>query len=403
MLNALKKVIKNWTLSDDEALAIFGSTPTASGVVVTETTAMQQATVFACVRILSDIFSSIPLNIHERLSDGSTRVAHDFSIHKLLQKPNDLMTPTDFKKASMVSLLLAGERYAEIIRNKKQEITKIIPISANLVNKDEEALKIGKLVYRVASSVDGKERLIQSKNMWRSIGLTKDGVNGLSPISMQRETIGHAIKASEHGAKLLSKGGTPSVVIKGNVKDPAQRKIMGEEWDTRYGGGGGSAVVPLDWQVEPLRISNEDMQYLDSRKFQRSEIATGIFGVPLHFVGDMDKATLNNVEQQSLEFIKYGLNPYLISFEESITRDLLTEEQRKIYYPKFNLNGLLRGDTETRANFYDKMTKIGVMSINDIRELEDMNRIKDGDGHFRQLNEIDITKPQEKDKQDGKN
>ncbi len=343
--NDEKKVIKNWTLSDDEALAIFGSTPTASGVVVTETTAMQQATVFACVRILSDIFSSIPLNIHERLSDGSTRVAHDFSIHKLLQKPNDLMTPTDFKKASMVSLLLAGERYAEIIRNKKQEITKIIPISANLVNKDEEALKIGKLVYRVASSVDGKERLIQSKNMWRSIGLTKDGVNGLSPISMQRETIGHAIKASEHGAKLLSKGGTPSVVIKGNVKDPAQRKIMGEEWDTRYGGGGGSAVVPLDWQVEPLRISNEDMQYLDSRKFQRSEIATGIFGVPLHFVGDMDKATLNNVEQQSLEFIKYGLNPYLISFEESITRDLLTEEQRKIYYPKFNLNGLLRGDS----------------------------------------------------------
>ncbi len=403
MLNALKKVIKNWTLSDDEALAIFGSTPTASGVVVTETTAMQQATVFACVRILSDIFSSIPLNIHEKLPDGSTRIAHDFSIHKLLQKPNDLMTPTDFKKASMVSLLLAGERYAEIIRNKKQEITKIIPISANLVNKDQEALKIGKLVYRVASSVDGKERLIQSKNMWRSIGLTKDGVNGLSPISMQRETIGHAIKASEHGAKLLSKGGTPSVVIKGNVKDPAQRKIMGEEWDTRYGGGGGSAVVPLDWEVEPLRISNEDMQYLDSRKFQRSEIATGIFGVPLHFVGDMDKATLNNVEQQSLEFIKYGLNPYLISFEESISRDLLTEEQRKKYYAKFNLNALLRGDTETRANYYDKMTKIGVMSINEIRELEDMNTIKDGDGHFRQLNEIDITKPQEKDKQDGKN
>lgn len=397
MFRNLKKIIHNWTLTDPEAIEFLGEQPTKSGVVVTDRAAMQQATVFACIRILSNNFASLPLNIYEKSKDGTRNIAHDFHVQKVLHSPNEFMTPTEFKGASMISLLFTGERYAEIIRDKRKNIVALVPIQADLVNMDKEALKRGKLIFKVQQE-SGTERTILGDNMWRSIGLTVDGINGLSPIKFQRETIGHAIRAGEHGATMLAKGGAPSVVIKANVIDPVERNSMRKEWDSRYENGGGSAIIPSTWEIEPLKVSNEDMQYLQSRKFQRAEIAS-IFGVPLHFVGDMEKATLNNVEQQSLEFITFSLRPYLTAYEESISRDLLTKDERKKYYAKFNIKALLRGDTKSQAEFYDKMTKNGVFSINEIRELEEMNPIDGGDGHWRQLNEQEINKEVENERQ----
>jgi HK97 family phage portal protein len=304
------------------------------------------------------------------------------------------MTPTEFKRNQILSILIDGNRYSEIKRNKKGEIIELIPISAERVKKDHDRAEKGMILYKVSSST-GKIQTIKFEDMFKGIGMSQDGINGLSPIAMHRETIGHAIVAAEHGAKVLAKGGLPSVALIGDIKDKNHRDKVRTEFNDRYAkGGGGCAILPSTWSIESMKVSNEDMQYLDSRKFQRAEIAGGIFGVPLHFLGDLEKATLNNVEQQSLEFVMYCLMPYLISYEESINRDLLTESERETYFAKFNVSGFMRGDSESRANYYDKMLKNGVYSINEVRKMEEMNKIdhESADGHYKQVNEANITK-----------
>ena len=404
MLNKLKTAVRNFLITDTD-LPWVGTSTTSSGIDVTEDSAMRQATVWGCLRVISENFSQLPLNIYKREENGDTHVAHDFHVQKLLKRPNRYMTPTEFKKNQILSILLSGNRYAEIKRNKKGKIIELIPISTERVAKDHKQAEKGIILYNITSSV-GKVEKIKFENMFKGIGMSQDGINGLSPIAMHRETIGHAVVAAEHGAKVLSKGGLPSVALIGDIKDKNHRDKVRTEFNDRYGkGGGGCAILPSTWSVESMKISNEDMQYLESRKFQRAEIAGGIFGVPLHFLGDLDKATLNNVEQQSLEFVMYCLMPYLIAYEEAINRDLLSEDERDTYFAKFNVSGFMRGDSEARANYYDKMLKNGVYSINEVRKFEEMNKIdhESADGHYKQINEANITKKGKNNEQDRNN
>ena len=392
MLNKLKNAVRNFLITDTD-LPWVGTSATPSGINVTEDSAMRQATVWGCLRVISENFAQLPLDIYKREDNGDIHIAHDFHVQKLLKRPNQYMTPTEFKKNQILSILLSGNRYAEIKRNKKGKIIKLIPISADRVSKDHIQAERGVILYNVTSG--DKVKKIKFENMFKGIGMSQDGINGLSPIAMHRETIGHAVVAAEHGSKILAQGGLPSVALIGDIKDKNHRDKVRTEFNERYAkGGGGCAILPSTWSVESMKISNEDMQYLDSRKFQRAEIAGGIFGVPLHFLGDLEKATLNNVEQQSLEFVTYCLMPYLIAYEEAINRDLLTENETDTYFAKFNVSGFMRGDSESRANYYDKMIRMGVFTINEVRQFEQMNKIyhESADALYKQVNEANITK-----------
>lgn len=212
-------------------------------------------------------------------------------------------------------------------------------------------------------------------------GLGFDGLVGYSPIAMAKNAIGLAIATEEFGSKFFANGAAPSGVLEhpGTIKDPSKVR---EAWQSQFGGSANSgkvAVLEEGMKYTPISISPEQAQFLETRKFQINEIAR-IFRVPPHMVGDLEKSSFSNIEQQSLEFVKYTLDPWVIRWEQSIRRTLLTPEEKSQYYVSFNVEGLLRGDYQSRMNGYATARQNGWMSANDIRELENLDRIPPEEG-----------------------
>jgi HK97 family phage portal protein len=208
-----------------------------------------------------------------------------------------------------------------------------------------------------------------------------DGLVGYSPIAMAKNAIGLAIATEEYGSKFFANGAAPSGVLEhpGTIKDPSRVR---ESWQQTFGGSANSnkiAVLEEGMKYTPISISPEQAQFLETRKFQINEIAR-IFRVPPHMVGDLEKSSFSNIEQQSLEFVKYTLDPWVIRWEQSIQRTLLAPDEKKTYFVKFNVEGLLRGDYASRMNGYATARQNGWMSANDIRELENLDRISTEDG-----------------------
>ena len=207
-------------------------------------------------------------------------------------------------------------------------------------------------------------------------GLGFDGLVGYSPIAMAKNAIGLAIATEEYGAKFFANGAAPSGVLEhpGTIKDPSKVR---ESWQAKFGGSSNSgkvAVLEEGMKYTPISISPEQAQFLETRKFQINEIAR-IFRVPPHMVGDLEKSSFSNIEQQSLEFVKYTLDPWVVRWEQSLMRSLLSTDEKKTFFVKFNLEGLLRGDYQSRMNGYAVARQNGWMSANDIRELENLDRI----------------------------
>ena len=224
--------------------------------------------------------------------------------------------------------------------------------------------------------MEGTTVYLQKENVLHIPGLGFDGLVGYSPIAMAKNAIGLAIATEEYGAKFFANGAAPSGVLEhpGTIKDPARVR---EAWQSQFGGSGNSgkvAVLEEGMKYTPISISPDQAQFLETRKFQINEIAR-IFRVPPHMVGDLEKSSFSNIEQQSLEFVKYTLDPWIVRWEQSLARSLLSDDEKKSYYFKFNLEGLLRGDYVSRTSGYATARQNGWMSANDIRELENMDRI----------------------------
>ena len=222
---------------------------------------------------------------------------------------------------------------------------------------------------------------LQPSDVLHIPGLGFDGLVGYSPIAMAKHAIGMAIACEEYGAKFFANGAAPGGVLEhpGTIKDPQRVR---ESWQSTFGGSGNAnkiAVLEEGMKYTPIGISPEQAQFLETRKFQINEIAR-IFRVPPHMVGDLEKSSFSNIEQQSLEFVKYTLDPWVIRWEQSIQRSLLNSEEKKKYFAKFNVEGLLRGDYQSRMNGYAIGRQNGWMSANDIRELENLDRIPAEDG-----------------------
>jgi HK97 family phage portal protein len=232
-----------------------------------------------------------------------------------------------------------------------------------------------------APTMKGSTVTLQPSDVLHIPGLGFDGLVGYSPIAMAKNAIGMAMACEEYGAKFFANGAAPGGVLEhpGTIKDPA--RVRGKLADT-FGGSGNSnkiAVLEEGMKYTPIGISPEQAQFLETRKFQINEIAP-IFRVPPHMVGDLEKSSFSNIEQQSLEFVKYTLDPWVVRWEQSIMRALLSQDEKTAYFVKFNLEGLLRGDYQSRMNGYAIARQNGWMSANDIRELENLDRIPEEDG-----------------------
>ena len=351
-----------------------------SGKAVTERSAMQMTAVYSCVRILAEAIAGLPLHVYRYNSNGGKEKAIDHSLYLILHdEPNPEMSSFVFRETLMTHLLLWGNAYAQIIRNSKGEVMALYPLMPNKMSVDRD--ENGQLYYQCLRSVDevgGKSEtvILKPTDVLHIPGLGFDGLVGYSPIAMAKNAIGLAIATEEYGAKFFANGAAPSGVLEhpGTIKDPQRVR---EAWQSQFGGSQNSgkiAVLEEGMKYTPISISPEQAQFLETRKFQINEIAR-IFRVPPHMVGDLEKSSFSNIEQQSLEFVKYTLDPWVIRWEQSIMRTLLTPEEKKSYFVKFNLEGLLRGDYQSRMNGYATARQNGWMSANDIRELENLDRI----------------------------
>ena len=369
---------KNSTSGSAYRFFFGGST---SGKNVNERSAMQMTAVYACVRILSESIAGLPVHLYKYREDGSKEKAIDHPLYRILHdEPNPEMTSFVFRETLMTHLLLWGNAYAQIIRNGKGQVLGLYPLMPNrmTVDRDEK----GHLYYSYlvsdsdAPTMKSGTVILKPTDVLHIPGLGFDGLVGYSPIAMAKNAIGMAIACEEYGAKFFANGATPGGILEhpGTVKDPAKVR---DSWNEAFGGSRNSnkvAVLEEGMKYTPISISPEQAQFLETRKFQIDEIAR-IFRVPPHMVGDLEKSSFSNIEQQSLEFVKYTLEPWIVRWEQSINRVLLTESEKAAYFVKFNVDGLLRGDYQSRMNGYATARQNGWMSANDIRELENLDRI----------------------------
>ena len=357
-----------------------------SGKNVTERSSMQMTAVYSCVRVLAEAVAGLPLHLYKYSDSGGKDKALEHPLYFLLHdEPNPEMTSFVFRETLMTHLLLWGNAYAQLIRNGKGEVIGIYPLMPNriTVNRDDN----GKIYYRYWRNLDDaplnqdNEVILLPSEVLHIPGLGFDGLVGYSPIAMAKNAIGMAIACEEYGAKFFANGATPGGILEhpGVVKDPEKVRAS---WNYAFGGSANAnkvAVLEEGMKYTPISISPNEAQFLETRKFQINEIAR-IFRVPPHMVGDLEKSSFSNIEQQSLEFVKYTLEPWLIRWEQSLVRSLLSQEDKGKYFIKFNVDGLLRGDYESRMNGYATARQNGWMSANDIRTLENLDRISEEEG-----------------------
>ena len=357
-----------------------------SGKTVTERSAMQMTAVYSCVRILAEAIAGLPLQLYRYTDTGDKEKAIEHPLYLLLHdEPNPEMTSFIFRETLMTHLLLWGNAYAQIIRNGKNEVLSLYPLMPNRMTVDRD--EHGRLYYSYQMQTDDGADMKQGtvvlspQDVLHIPGLGFDGLVGYSPIAMAKNAIGLAIATEEYGSKFFANGATPGAVLEhpGLIKDPEKVR---ESWNTAFRGSGNAnkvAVLEEGMKYTPISIAPEQAQFLVTRKFQIDEIAR-IFRVPPHMIGDLEKSSFNNIEQQSLEFVKYTLDPWVCRWEQAMNRSLLNEKEKSGSFIKFNVDGLLRGDYQSRMNGYAVGRQNGWLSANDIRELENMDQIPDEDG-----------------------
>lgn len=361
---------------------LFGGT--TSGKAVNERTAMQTSAVYACVRILAESVAGLPLHVYERTANGSKSTKPSHPLYRLLHdEPNREMTSFVFRETLMSHLLLWGNAYAQIIRDGRGFPIALYPLLPDRMAVDRN--EIGELVYTYQS--DKGQVKLRRENVLHIPGLGFDGLIGYSPIAMAKNAVGLALATEDYGAAFFANGANPGGVLEhpGVIK-PEQADRLRESWQSQFGGANAHKVAVLEegLKFHQMSIPPEQAQFLETRKFQINEIAR-IFRVPPHMVGDLEKSSFSNIEQQSLEFVKYTLDPWVVRWEQSLQQALILPSEKATIFIKFNLDGLLRGDYQSRMQGYSTGIQNGFMSVNDVRGLEDMNLLtaeEGGDLHF---------------------
>ena len=355
---------------------LFGRT--TSGKPVNERTAMQTTAVYACVRILAEAVASLPLHVYEYQDDGGKKLVHD--------EPNPEMTSFVFRETLMSHLLIWGNAYAQIIRDGAGRVLGLYPLLPDKmeVQRDDR----GNIYYVYSRNSDENPTFkeygnikLKAEDVLHIPGLGFDGLIGYSPIAMAKNAVGMTLACEEYGASFFANGANPGGVLEhpGVLKDPSKVR---ESWNSVYRGVSNAhkiAVLEEGMKYQQIGIPPEEAQFLETRKFQINEIAR-LYRIPPHMVGDLDKSSFSNIEQQSLEFVKYTLDPWVIRWEQSLQRSLLLPGEKGKYFIKLNVDGLLRGDYQSRMNGYAVGRQNGWFSANDIREMENMNPIPDEEG-----------------------
>ena len=366
---------------------IFSFGRAVSGEQVDEKSAMQIATVYACVRLLAESVAQLPLHLYRYTDSGTGKeMAVDHPLYSIIHRqPNPEMTSFTWRETMMVHLLLYGNAYCQITRDGRNSVVRAYPLLAENVEVDRD--EHGEIYYIYHAYTDetpgekNKDIFLRREEVLHVPGLGFNGLVGFSPIAMMKNSLGSTLAVEKYGSAFFKNGAQPSGVLEhpGVLKNP--EKIR-QNWSDVYGGANNAhkiAVLEEGMSYKAISLPPEDSQFLSTRQFGVEEICR-IFRVPPHMVQDLQRATFNNIEHLAIEFVMHTLMPWLVRIEQAIIKDVLIDEEKNEFFPKFNVDGLMRGDYKSRMEGYAVAITNGIMSVNDVRKLEDLDPLDENEG-----------------------
>ena len=367
---------------------------TSSGVNISETSALNVTAVYSCINLISRHIGSMPLQVYENLGDGRKRPATDHSLYAILHsRPNPEMTAMSYRSTVQAHLLGWGTCYSNIEWTQGYRKVKALwPLSPNRIS-ILRAPTTGDLNY-LYQLPSGEQRRLYVWDVLRINGLGFDGLSGYSPIMKGKEAIGLSVAAEKHGSLFFANGAIPGLALShpGKLSDIAHDHLR-KSWEDAHAGLDNKhrlAILEEGIKIEKIGVDPELAQLLETRRFQIEEIAR-LFNIPLHKISDLSRATFNNIEHLSQEYLTDCLLPYAVQNEQSYNYDLFIPKDRGRFFAEHNFEGLLRGDSQARAEFYRTMFNIGAFSSNIILGKENMNPIgEEGDLHMVQLNMVPL-------------
>lgn len=394
LLKWLKPEKRYFESSADWINLFGGETPT--GTTVTPDTAITSTAVLACVRVLAETVAGLPFIAYRRTQNGRERDAA-LPVYQLLQgKPNRYQTAFEFREMLMAHCLLRGNGYALKVYNGRGEVSELVPLNPTRVT--PRLQDTGDVIYEFRDRAGQLIRYADT-DIFHLKGLATDGLVGVSPITYARTAVGLAIAAEEFGARVFSNDAKPGGILQhpGKLSDDSHKRLK-ESWQQAHAGLRNAhkvAILEEGMQWQRVGVSNQDSQFIESRKFQIEEIAR-IFRVPPHLIGHLERATFSNIEHQSLEFVQHTLLPWLRRWEQAISARLLDDVERRTHYCEFLVDGLLRGDIQSRYSAYSIGRQWGWLSADDVRRLENMEPLPGsaGEQYLVPLNMIDASNDQ---------
>ena len=384
--------IKNVFVPKDnnaEQRSITYTTPFGSGTNVSPDTALTFTAVWSAIRLLTESVSSLPISVYRVENNGDKTEAVKESLYSLLKyKPNSYQNKITFFEKIMMDLCVNGNSYVYIERNRLARVTGLYCMNyedMTIIQKDNQ------LFYENGETGE----VYDSNDVLHFTGLTTDGIEGLSPITQCKKAIGWGMAIEEYGNTFFKNGAKLSGVLSTDrsLSETAIDRLR-QSFNNTYSqlsGSNQTAILEEGLTFKPVGISPDQAQFLASRTFSIEEVAR-IWNIPPHMLGDLSKSSFNNIEMQSQEFVTFTLLPYLTRIENEMNLKLFRTSDVGKLFIKFNVGGLLRGNLKDRSEFYTKMINTGVYSINEVRALEDLNKIEDGDKHFMQMNMTTIEK-----------
>jgi HK97 family phage portal protein len=368
-------------LSDPRLYQWFTGGSSNAGETVTVNTAMQLDVVFACVTLIAKTVSTLPFQLFATDGNGNGVIARNASLYGILHdKPNTEMTAVTFWQAMIGCLLLWGNAYAQIIRTDIGRVVALIPLVPDRLRATRQS--DGSILYRY--SYLGQVTELNEDEVFHVKGFSLDGLVGLSPISLARETLGIAMAAEKSAASFFRNGMRPSLAVTSpTYLNEAQRKIYEEDFKPKLVGSINTGGIPLlqgGWDIKELSINPDDAQLLATRGFSVEQICRW-FGVVPAMIGHMEKSTAwgTGLEQMNLWFLIYTLRPILESIEQEVSRSLLTPVERLSFYAEFNVEGLLRADSRGRAEIMQIHANSGLRTRDELRALDNMPPLPGGD------------------------
>lgn len=370
----------------------------AAGVVVSEESSLRNTAVLACVRILSNSTAMLPLPVYRRLQPRGKERAPEHPLYAVLsERANPEMTAFELRRWLMQHVLLYGNGYAEIEWSAGGQVRELWPL---LSSRMEIERRQGALVYKYTLP---SNKVIELP-AWRVLhlrGMSGDGVQGYSIVrQMMNEAVGLGLATQEFGARFFGNGARPGIVLEhpGVLSDKALAHLQAS-WASAHEGLSNAhrlRILEEGMKANTVSVPPEEAQFLETRKFQVTEIARA-FGVPPHLIGDMERATFSNIEHQYMEFLQFSVGPWLEQIEQAIHAQLMRPAERKTYFVEHVRQAMLQADTTTRYQAYALGRQWGWLSVNDVRELENMNPVEDGDIYLTPLNMVEAGELQQPD------